>query len=157
MKRIPSFDLIFTMTLMCVFIVVSLLLVAMGANLYKSSIERSDTEYELRTSIAYVSNKLTADRCREVSCETADGVTCIKIADDSGGETYITYVYFLDGALCEMLVREGSDFDLSLGTTIIKLRGFDFTIDGGTVTLTSTASDGSIRTTQVYIGKGGEL
>lgn len=150
-----SFDILFTMTLVCAFVLVSLLLVAMGANLYKKSSENSSSAHELRTSVSYVANKITSDGADAVYTDTVDGKQCICIKTIHDDTSYTTYVYYAEGALCELVARDGTAFSLDFGEPVVELAGFTFSIEGARAALFATASDGSTRSLQVYLPRGG--
>lgn len=147
-----SFDLLFVMTLMFAFIVIALLLVGFGSNLYKNTVDTAETNYQLRTALSYVSNKVNHNAACEHSYETVNGVDALLIREQISGRSYTTYIYYFDGALYEQFTEDAINFDPQNGTMIIEVQSFGVTVSGNILSLTATAAGGASRTVSIPIG-----
>ena len=147
-----SFDTVFVLTLFCAFIATALLTVGIGCRIYKSTAASADAEYQLRTSLSYVSGRLhggSSDGARLLSLE---GVTALELDENIDGADYVTYIYYSDGALRELFTEKDSGVSLSLGSEIVALSGFEFSQDGELLTIRAVADGGEARKQSVYIG-----
>lgn len=147
--RTRSFDTVFVITLMCAFIIISLLLVGIGANLYRTQQETSQGDYELRTALSYVSNRVK--QCRgETEIEEFGGVRTLTFTEEIAGVDYLTYIYYYDGALRELFTAADSQFDPEQGQTVTALADFTFKLQDGVLTLRAQSTKGSARTLSLY-------
>ena len=51
-------DILFVLSLFCVFAVSSALLILFGADIYKKTVQQMENNYSTRTSIAYITEKI---------------------------------------------------------------------------------------------------
>ena len=102
-------DVLFTLTLFCVFTAASLMVILIGANVYKSTVDTMNTNFEVNTSLTYVSTKVRQHDVRgSVYLGTINGGQALVLEQDLGGEIYQTWIYHYDGALRELFVQKGN-------------------------------------------------
>lgn len=141
---------LFIFLLIAAYAVFSLLLVLIGVQAYRSVVQTSDVNGQVRTSISYVANKIrTSDGA--VKVKQMDGVSVLTIRqateDDDEGE-YETRIYFLpdeggvNGALYEQVVGKEEPFDPELGDLICEIRQFDIEQADGMVRLNLSTKNG---------------
>ena len=125
-------DMVFTLGLFCVFTASMFLLVMIGIQVYRSTVDHMQDTYSTRTVISYVAEKVRQhDVSGGVELTTVDDRTALRLRDELGGRAYETYIYSDGDYLCELTIRSGTEADLSLGERILEVRGFTISDAGG--------------------------
>lgn len=138
-------DFAFTLALFCVFTITALLVVLIGANVYKKSIQQTDDTFVRRTSLTYVATKIRQhDAAGAIHVQELDGVSALVLEQEITGETLQTWIYFHDGALRELLVTEGAEIDKQSGQSILELRDFYVQQADGSLQLTAVNEAGQL-------------
>lgn len=139
--RPHTVDLLFTISLFCVFAASALLLVLTGVRVYRSTAQRLEGTYSARTALAYVTEKVRQhDAEGRVSLTEIDGLTAIMLTDQAGDDIYETYIYSDGDYVCELLVRQGTTLSSDMGQQILRVDDFSIT-DRGDGFLELTALD----------------
>lgn len=124
-------DFIFSMALLGVFAVSALMVVILGAEVYKSTVVRMDEGFALRTSVSYVTQKVRQnDRQNAIAIGRVEGVQALVLSQTIGETPYATWIYFDDGSLKEIFARADSPVKRSDGQPLAELS--DFAITKGT-------------------------
>lgn len=118
-------DLLFTLALFCVFAASSLLVVLIGANVYKNTVHGMNQNFNIRTSLSYVCEKVrqndTADAIRIDSLGNADALV---LTQNYNGSVYETWIYQHNGNLMELFTLKGNEIDPSIGNQIMEVPSF---------------------------------
>lgn len=121
-------DILFVLALFGVFAVSALALVTIGADVYQHTVEDMGGNYESRTAVSYIMEKVrqndTGDSIALTSLEEIPALCMLSRID---GETYCTYLYLYDGHLKELFMRDGTSLGgqvLPAGTDIMELQDF---------------------------------
>lgn len=123
-------DVLFVLALFGVFAVSALVLVTIGADVYQHTVQDMNSNYETRTAVSYITEKVrqndltTADGENGVSLTTLDGQPALMLAQDIDDETYCTYLYLYNGYLKELFMREGTSLggsSLEAGVNVMEL------------------------------------
>ena len=118
-------DILFVLALLCVFAFSAMILIVLGANIYKVTVNHMNDNFDSRTSYAYIAQKIQQhDSDGSISAGTFDGRQSIILKDDINNASYSTYLYESDGYLCELLARTGQKMNADAGTKIIPVRDF---------------------------------
>ena len=122
-------DIIFVLALFCVFAACALMLVTLGANVYKRTVSEMDSNYSSRTAFAYVTEKLRQnDSDSRLSLDTLHNVSAVLLQQEINGDIYNTYLYLdSDGYLKELFVKDGTRLGnggLDAGQKILELQSF---------------------------------
>lgn len=130
-------DILFVLALFGVFTVSALMLVTIGSEVYRHTVNDMSSNYETRTSIAYITEKIrqndniiaddTTYTSENISISTLDGEPALMLAQNIDGETYCTYLYLHEGYLKELFMRSGNylgDETLAAGQEIMELSAF---------------------------------
>jgi len=119
-------DVLFVLTLFFVFALSALTLVVLGANVYRTTVNNMNHNFDSRTAYAYVTQKLRqSDYSGAISISTiGDREACV-MTEEVNGTVYCTYLYEYDGSLYELLARADIDMEPSEGTPIIGVNAFD--------------------------------
>ena len=123
--RKHSTDILFVLVLFLVFTSSALAVILLGARVYQSTSSRMESNYNVRTALAYVSEKIRQnDESGAVSLCELDGIPALTLSQRMEDTSYITYLYFQDGALKELLTEASREVSAEQGTAIISLKSF---------------------------------
>lgn len=139
-------DFLFTLALFCVFAATALSVSLVGAKVYKNTVNNMDINFERRTSLSYVSTKIRQfNSVGRIKTADFNGTASLVLTQDIEGITFNTMIYFYDGALRELSVREGIETSPQNGVEIIKISNFEFEeVLPSLYKLTSTDAEGNI-------------
>lgn len=118
-------DVLFVLALFVVFTLSALVLVILGANVYKQTVRYMDENYNARTAYSYLTEKVRQNDMYDcISIEELEGITALALTQEINETAYITYLYLHEGNLRELFMRQGSDIGsdpLSAGKKILPL------------------------------------
>ncbi len=115
-----SFQFIFTMLLYLIIVMLSVMIISLGKNIYDNINEDRNTNYELRVSLSYIANKIRqSDKMNTVEIKKLNDTNAVVINEVHEDEEYQTWIYFYDGAIYEMLTDADSTFELSDGMKVV--------------------------------------
>lgn len=118
-------DFLFTITLLAFFAISALMAIVIGARVYERITQNMAINYDSRTSMAYVTEKIRQhDTKGAVSSQTIDGIVCLTFSQKEGTETYTTYIYEYKGALMELFSNNAAGFLPESGQEILQIRDF---------------------------------
>lgn len=119
-------DVLFLLVLFGVFLLCALFIVLFGAKIYGNTVKNSTNEFNSRTSIAYVSEKIRQhDNAYGIEITGLDKDSTIKLSQELDGRVIVTYLYCYDNKLMEYTTNEGNVLNKQYGTYIMDLSGFD--------------------------------
>lgn len=119
-------DVLFAAALFGVFLISSVMVIAVGAGAYRNVAEQSEQDYTLRTSLSYVSQKLRqADQEGALSLGTVGGKDALMFSSEHEGVSYTTYIYEHNGSLCELFTKSDAPADPDYGTALLSLTSFE--------------------------------
>ena len=119
-------DFLFAAALFGVFLISSVMVIAVGAGAYRKITRQSEEDYTLRTSLSYVSQKLRqADAEGALSIGTIGGEEALLLTSEYDGTSYTTYIYESNGSLCELFTKSDAEADTDYGTPLVALTGFE--------------------------------
>ena len=123
-------DILFVLALFGGFAVSALALVTIGADVYQHTVEDMGVNYESRTAVSYLMEKVRQnDTADSISLTTLEEVPALCMRSRVDEETYDTYLYLHDGHLKELFMREGASLGgqvLPAGTNIMELQDLAF-------------------------------
>lgn len=125
-NRSTKIDSVFVIALFTMFAVTAFLLILIGAKQYQHTANTMDANYESRTISSYLTEKIRQNDSRDMIAITElEGTTALTLYTNENDVTYITYIYYYDNALREIVVNESSVFSLSSGQEIIETGNFE--------------------------------
>ena len=120
-----SIQFTFIMLLFLIIVLLSVMIITLGKNVYSNINDDRANNYELRVSLSYIANKIRqADKENAVYLKDIDGTPAIVINETYDGLNYETWIYYYDNYINEILVDEGTLFDLSDGMKVIEVESF---------------------------------
>ena len=142
--RNTRIDTIFVLIIFCVFAISVLMVLMLGANIYKNMTDISHEGYDDRTGLSYIWTKVkNNDKNGTISIGDFNGLPALcfdeVINDDMFGPTsYRTMVYYYNGWVCELFSETSLTFLPEDGEQIIKIDDLSFeALDHGVIKVTS--------------------
>lgn len=146
-------DMLFVLSLFFVFAFSALMLVIIGAGIYKKTVTNMDENFSNRTSYAYVIEKIRQnDYADNLSVTDFDGCPALVLSQDISDKTYYTYLYEYDGKLMELFARDPNSLSPEAGQAIIGCDSFQITELSNRLTLVEL-TDLNHEITQLYVAK----
>ena len=136
MKEQKTFmvDILFLLALFVLFTVSSLILVSVGVEVYRQTTSDMSSNYDMRTSIAYITEKVRQNdglivahdgtNVSNIDVASLNGKQALVLTQELNHEYYQTYLYYHDGYLKELMIKEGNDLGehaLLAGQEILEL------------------------------------
>jgi hypothetical protein len=133
----------FTLLLLGVFALTAIFVAVLGAQVYRSSAEKMQANFDTRTSLVYISEKVRQSTGTNFEVRDMGGQSALVITEDyDNGQTYETWIYAYDGKLRETTINAGSEMEPGTGQTIMDMKSMDFDVDGSLVKITSVNDAG---------------
>lgn len=146
-------DLLFTLALFCVFAASSFLVVLMGANLYKQTVTQMTQNYNTRTSLSYLAEKIRQNDITDgIRIGEVEGATALILEQKVGESTYQTWIYSSGGELREVMVAQGTKVKAADGQPIMELAHLQVDRSPeGLLSLTTIDPDGTVSTLKLSL------
>ena len=147
-------DTFFLVSLFLFFALTAGTLVLLGAGQYRATVTAMEQNTEVRTVNAYLTQKVRhADGA--VSVVQFCGLSALAFPETTGSVPCVTYLYYYDHTLRELLVRTDSTCDPSMGQAIASLSAFSVEDTGnGLLSVTYTDSANHARLLHLYVRRG---
>lgn len=152
-------DVLFVLALFGVFAISALVLVTVGADVYQHTVRDMSRNYDDRTAIAYITEKIRqsdytlSDGSHAVTLGLLEQQPALILTDEWNGEEYDTYLYLHNGWLKELYTRRDSyigDNMLDAGQNILRLDALEYQLFGDELlSVSMTTPDGETR--QLYL------
>jgi hypothetical protein len=118
-------DVLFLLTLFGVLAASSLLVVMMGANVYRQTASELDEHFLTRTPLAYVAAKVRQhDMTGAVYVTELENTAALVLEDTFGEYVYQTWIYYDEGSLKEIFLQKGEEVKKSFGLAIMETPAF---------------------------------
>lgn len=119
-------DILFTLALFCVFTASALLVVIIGANVYRSTVTRMQENYSVRTALSYVTEKIRQYDTEDSvdTAELSDGTDALLLKESYDGKSFCTYIYEDEGKLMELYIDAAQEPEKSDGRKIMDVDSF---------------------------------
>lgn len=119
-------DFLFVLTLFFVFAISTLLLVIIGANVYKKTVDNMTINYNTRTAYAYLTEKIRQnDQEGAIEIGTFEGNPAVILTEEIDDTLYRTYLYLYDGSIRELFSPVDIDMDPDAGQIIMPATNFE--------------------------------
>ena len=152
-------DILFTLALFCVFAASALLVILIGADVYQSLVSDMQDNYNSRTALSYVTEKIHQhDEAGSVDVCNIQGTAALVLYDEQNGSEYATYIYNADGKIKELYINTEEIPSVEAGRDIMDSDGFEIEkINDTLFYLKAEESDGNVNETYVSLrsGEGG--
>ena len=152
-------DLLFVIALLFMFAFSVLMLIGIGASVYRRNVEVMADNSGQRISYAYITEKLRqSDREGGISTGSLGGQDALILTDTSGEVPVRTYLYVYDGMLYELVTALGAQDSYSpgAGQPITALSELTTEVKDGLICLTIKRTTGETRTVYLAVRSEGE-
>lgn len=149
---------VFVLLLLALFAGLSTLLVTLGAQVYRDTVETFDDHSTTRVLNSVVRSSVwTEDGNGEICIEKFDdlGITTLTVINDYDGELYYKRLYCKDGWLYESFISEERQFDGETGESMCEATKFEPTIEGNMVRIDIADQEGNTDTIRIALRTGG--
>ncbi|HRC80614.1 MAG TPA: DUF4860 domain-containing protein [Sedimentibacter sp.] len=120
MEKQNQFPFILIMLLYLIIVILSVLIIFLGKNIYDNINEERNTNYNLRVSLSYIANKIRqSDKSGSVEIKQVNGENALVLNEEYDDEQYQTWIYFYEGGIYEMFTDSENTFDLSDGMKLV--------------------------------------
>lgn len=136
-RKQHAIDIVFILSLFCVFAVLALFVVVLGANVYRNLSGGMEENGGVRTSVAYLTEKVRqGDLAAGVELAEVDGSDALVFPLGTENGEYETWIYVNGGMLREITVAAGEAFDPPAGQPIMELESMELRAgDGGLLSI----------------------
>ena len=137
-------DILFVLALFFVFAVTSILLIAIGASIYRRNTDSMEHNYTIRSSHAYLAEKMrAADTAGAVSIGETEGFQTLLLRQEINGISYVTRLYLYEGCVTELFHREDVNLPASAGMQLMEVSALSFSrSEDGIILADVTETDG---------------
>lgn len=118
-------DFLFPIALFFVFTISAVVVILLATKIYESTTTASSLNNVSRTALSYVSEKIhQSDIKADVSITQIEGVDALALNHKDNRNGYTTYIYFHDGALMELFIKNQVEPTLNMGNSIATVSAF---------------------------------
>lgn len=145
-KNRHMIDSVFVISLMLLFVICALSVIAIGAGVYRKNVSLMEANNSRRIASAYITEKVRqGDENGAVFCRELFGQKALVIQQTVRDELYDTYIYEFDGKLMELYARDDLDmFYPQSGQKILDISGLQIEeVSDDLFNVTITLSDGT--------------
>ena len=140
----------FIFVLLGLFALMSTLMVLLGAQMYRATVDSSELNNEGRLLGAYVRSMVRAmDGTDSVEITQHGDITALGLRDLIDDEVYVTWLYVYEGQLCELFCEREEEFFPERGSEICPAHRFVPSLGDGLLTVKMT--DGNDRPCTVNV------
>lgn len=120
-------DILFILSLFCVFAVSSVVLILFGANIYQKLVLQMDSNYSTRTSISYITEKIRqSDYSDSINIYEKEDKKILMMTQTIDNIEYAISLYEYNGYLYELFARTDIELPIDAGQPVFKLTNLDF-------------------------------
>lgn len=124
-----TIDIIFVLTLLCVFALSSLIVVYIGSQVYAATVETMDIQFNNHTAMNYIVEKVHSHhRKDDIDVIDIDGIDILCLHETYNNQTYTTYIYSYKNKLKELLINDEDEFSFENGETLMDIDHISFEI-----------------------------
>jgi hypothetical protein len=126
----------FTITLLGVFALAAIFVAVMGASVYQSSAEKMQANFDTRTSLVYIAEKVRQSPAEDYEVRQTGGEDALVLNETYDDRFFETWIFVRGGKLHEVMVEKGQDISESEGQSIMDLKSLSFEDTDKTLTIT---------------------
>lgn len=126
-STIQKMDTLFVLSLFALFASTTFVLIILGLRQYQTTTATMHHNDEIRTAVSYLREQIRQADCNSsISVNQFYDTSAITISSQSDNAFCYSYIYFYDGYLRELTVRDNSLPNPESGKKLIALNGLDF-------------------------------
>lgn len=145
-------DIIFILSLFCIFTASALLVVLMGADVYQGITKDMDHNYSSRSSISYVTEKIRQhDSKGQVFVGKLEGEPALILTQNYNNEVYETWIYRDGNHLKEIMVAAGTTVNPGDGQELMEVSDFQLEAADQSIRIAAADEGGKWSESLVYV------
>jgi hypothetical protein len=137
----------FTVVLLGIFALAAIFVAMLGAKVYANSADKMQANFDTRTSIVYLSEKIRTCPGDNFDVRELLGNTALVLSEEIGSHIYESWVFVSDGQLREATVIRGDTILPGAAQSIMPLKSFDAVVKDGGIEITVVTADDQENTT----------
>ena len=149
-RKKHSVNMMFTILLLGIFALTAVFVAVMGAKVYANSADKMQANFDTRTSLVYLSEKIRTSPGDSFSVRDIDGATALVLSEEVGGTVYESWVFVSKEKLCEATVVKGDSVHPGSAQKIMPLKSLSAELKDGGIELTVVTVAGNENTTFIY-------
>jgi len=146
-KKKHSVNMMFTVMLLGIFALAAVFVAVMGAKVYANSADKMQANFDTRTSIVYLSEKIRTNPGDNYEVREVNGNTAIVLTEKIGENYFESWIFVANDRLSEVTVTKGDSFLPSAAQQIMDLKSLDAKIRDGGIELTVVTMAGDVNST----------
>ncbi len=148
-----SIDIFFVIILFSLYTFCALFLTVIGADVYRVNVEDSQANYNTRTSILYVNEKIRQNETASaVIVDEYDGTDALVLSQTINDYNIKTWLYIENNYLCEATLSENVTLIPNIGQKIMPMNEIDFVLnDDGLLEITMLDESNVSHSTTVFL------
>ena len=118
-------DFLFPLTLFLIFASLAVIIILLATNIYQETNRNSYYNDNARLSLTYVTEKIhqnNSEGCIKIL--NKDNMNILCISHSMKEDSYNTYIYYKDGHIKELFLKEGVTADFNFGRNIAPVSSF---------------------------------
>ena len=146
-KKNHSINMMFTILLLGIFALTAIFSAVMGATVYANSAEKLQANFDTRTSLVYLSEKIRTNPSDDYDVREVDGNTALVLTEKLGDYVFESWIFVSNERLCEITVMQGDTVVPGTAQQIMDLRSLDAQKKDGGIEITVVTVAGDVNTT----------
>ena len=146
-KKRHNVNMMFTIVLLGIFALMAIFVAVMGVKVYANSADKLHANFETRTSIVYLSEKIRTNPNGSYDIRDVDGSTALVLTEKLGEQYYESWIFVSDETLREVIVAQGDNVFPSAAQQIMPLRSLDLQKKNGGIEITVVTVEGDKNST----------
>jgi len=139
--------MMFTILLLGIFALTAIFIAVMGANVYANSAEKLQANFDTRTSLVYLSEKIRTNPSDDYKVREVDGNTALVLTEKIGDTVFESWIFVANDRLCEVTIMQGDTVLPGVAQQIMDLRSLDVQKKDGGIEITVVTVAGDVNTT----------
>ena len=135
-KRNHSINMMFTILLLGIFALTAIFVAVMGATVYANSAEKLHANFDARTSIVYLSEKIRTSAGDNYDVREVDGNTALVLTEKIGDVVFESWIFVNNDRLCEITIIQGGTVVPGVAQQIMNLKALDAQLKNGGIEIT---------------------
>ena len=146
-KKSHSINMMFTILLLGIFALTAIFVAVMGANVYANSAEKLQANFDTRTSLVYLSEKIRTNPSDDYDVREVGGNTAIVLTERVGDFVFESWIFVANERLSEATIMQGDTVIPGAAQQIMDLKSLDAKKRDGGIEITVVTLAGDTNTT----------
>jgi hypothetical protein len=139
--------MMFTILLLGIFAMAAIFVAVMGARVYTNSADKLQANFDTRTSIVYLSEKIRTNPSDNYEVREIGGVTALVLTEEINETVYESWIFVANDRLSEVTVRKGDQVVPGAAQQIMDLKSLDAVVRDDGIEITVVTVTGDVNTT----------